>query len=424
MQISIEVAGGCKRIIKAEVPADHVTEKLAEGFRDINRQVQFPGFRKGKAPKHMLEKRFGREVSDDVRQTLAEEVVTKAREEHALKILGNVEMVEAADLKSNAPARFVLEAEVYPEFELPEYKGLELQRPTPKAEEHEIHAVMRSDQVQQGELKPVEGGASKGQFLRAAVNVKVGEELILNRRSGMLEVGQAWVAGLQPAGAAEALVGKKAGDKLELKATLPADFPRVDFQGKEAVIEVEVHEVLKYEGPDLEEVAKKRGMESLDAWKEDIRAKLLSDKEAELDRVIEERALQTVAEKTSMELPERFSRRKAAELVQQQAYRMYQAGTPEEDVRDFLNANKDKGVDEVKGMLKRAFVMDAIAKKERLVVTEDEVKREVARVAAQVGRDVDEVFTQLNQDGTLNGMREELKTGKVLKLLRQKAKYV
>jgi len=75
-------------------------------------------------------------------------------------------------------------------------------------------------------------------------------------------------------------------------------------------------------------------------------------------------------------------------------------------------------------MLKRAFVTDAIARKERLVVTEDEIQREVNRLAEMVGRTPDEVYAQFQQNGTLSGMREELKTSKVLKLLRQKAKYV
>ena len=183
-------------------------------------------------------------------------------------------------------------------------------------------------------------------------------------------------------------------------------------------------DVLAYEGPALEELAKENGFESVDAWREEIRGQLMSAKEAELDRAMEEKALLQVAETTTMDLPEKFSQRKAAELVQQQAYRMYQQGAAEESIREFLQANRDKGVDEVKSMLKRAFVTDAIARKERLVVTEDEIQREVNRLAEMVGRTPDEVYAQFQQNGTLSGMREELKTSKVLKLLRQKAKYV
>ncbi len=424
MQITVENAGGCKRIIKAEIPAEVVTSKLNEGFRDINKQVQFPGFRKGKAPRNVLEKRFGKEVADDVRQTLADDAVKSAVDEHALKLLGQVEVVEVGDIKSGNPVLLTLEAEVYPEFELPEYKGLELQRPAVKVEEHEIHAQLRGAQMNKGELKPVESASEKGQFLRANVKVTVGEEEVFSQNRGLLEVGFGWVAGLKPARAEEQLVGLKQGDTREMKAKLPEDFGREDLRGKEGVIHLEVGDVLAYEGPALEELAKENGFENVDAWREEIQGQLMSAKEAELDRAMEEKALQQVAEKTTMDLPEKFSQRKAAELVQQQAYRMYQQGAAEESIREFLQANRDKGVDEVKTMLKRAFVTDAIARKERLVVTEDEIQREVARLAQMVGRTPEEVYAQFQQNGTLSGMREELKTSKVLKLLRQKAKYV
>jgi trigger factor len=424
MQITVENAGGCKRIIKAEVPADVVSGKLAEGYRDINKQVQFPGFRKGKAPKHLLEKRFGTEIANDVRQTLADEAVKSAVEEHALKLLGDVELVEVGDLTKGGPVQMTLQAEVYPEFELPEYKGLELERPAVKVEEHDIHAQLRGDQMRKGELKTVDGASEKGQFIRANVRVTEGENEVFSQNRGLMEVGFGWIAGLKPAKAEEQLVGLKIGDTKEIKVKLPDSFEREDLRGKDAVIHIEVVEVLAFEGPSLEDLAKQNSFEDLNAWREEVRGQVLSRKEADLDRAMEERALKKVAEQTKMDLPERFSERKAGELIQQQAYRMYQQGMPEEQIREFLSQPRDKGVEEVKVMLKRAFVTDAIARKERLVVTEDEIQREVARLAQMVGRPQEEVYAQFQQNGTLSGMREELKTSKVLKLLRQKAKYV
>lgn len=424
MQITIEKADGCKCIIKAEIPADLVSTKLNEGYRDINRQVQFPGFRKGKAPRQMLEKRFGNDIANDVRQTLADDAVRQAVDQHALKLLGQAELIEADDLKTGEAAKFTLEAEIYPEFELPEYKGLELTRETPKVADHEIHAVLRSEQVQKGELKPHEGAAERGNLVRGTVKVSCGDEVLMSQRRGLIEVGYGFVAGLVPKEGNKALVGAKAGETVTLSAKLPEDFPRTDLRGKDASIEVEVADIMTYEGPEIAEVAKLRGYDDEAAWREDVRGKLLSSKEADLDRAIEEQALQKVADATNMNLPEKFSKRKAAELIQQQAFRMYQAGHGDEDIREFLNANKDKGVDEVKAMLKRAFVTDAIARKERLVVTEEEINREIANLAERVQRPADELRAQFAQDGTLSGMREEMKTAKVLKLLRDKAKYV
>lgn len=421
MQITVENAGGCKRIIRAEIPADVVSEKLSEGFREINRQVSFPGFRKGKAPRQLLEQRFGADVLNDVRQSLADEALREAVESKAMKILGQPRLTGDVPLKAGSPATLTLEAEVYPEFELPEYKGVEIDRPAPKVAEREIYARQRSEQMRSGKLEPVATAAAKGHLLRANVRVTSGETVVFRQNGGLLEVGYPWIAGL--AAAAGTLVGLKAADTKQIKAALPDDFGNEQYRGKDCVIDIEVVEVLQYEGPGLEEFAKSSGKESLAAWNEETKAALLSEKETSIDRLVEERVIRKVVDATSMELPERFSAKRADELVQQEAYRMYQQGANDEEVRGFLSDNKDKGIDDVRNGLKRAFIVDSIARKERVIVTEDEINREVGRIAAAFGRSVEEVHADLTRRGTLSGMREEMKVSKVLSLLRQKAKY-
>jgi len=423
MQITVENGGGCKRIIRAEIPAETINEKLAEGFREINRQVTFPGFRKGKAPRALLEQRFGGDVKNDVRQTLADDALKQAVEVNALKILGQAELVGEVKLEGGAAATLTLEAEVYPEFDVPEYKGLSVERPEPKLQDHEIYSRQRTEQMSEGKMNPVEGASKKGQLVRANVKVQVGEEVIFRQNGGLLEVGYAWIAGLKPENGEKQLVGLNKGDEKTLKANLPEDFGRDDMRGKPCDIHIEVVDVLDYEGPDLEAFAKAKGKESLAAWGEELKVELQRQKETDIDRFVEEKLILKVVEQTKMDLPEKFSVRRAGELVQQEAYRMYRSGAGEEEVRQFLSDNKDKGVDEVKNMLKRAFVIDAIARKERVIITEDEVSREVARIASAVGRQPEELMAEFTQRGTLNGMREEMKTAKVLKLLRDKAKY-
>jgi trigger factor len=231
MQITVENGGGCKRIIRAEISAETVAEKLSDGYRDINRQFTFPGFRKGKAPRAVLEKKFGADIANDVRQALADDALKQAIEQSALKILGQPELVGDVDLKQGAGTTLTLEAEVFPEFELPEYKGVTVARPTPKVEEHEIYARQRTEQMSAGKMTPVDGPAKKGHLLRAGVRVVHGDEVIFRQNGGLLEVGYPWIAGLRVDGGEKQLVGLKAGETKDLKATLPKDFGREDLEG-------------------------------------------------------------------------------------------------------------------------------------------------------------------------------------------------
>jgi trigger factor len=424
MQITVENAGGCKRVIRVEVPADEITRKLAEGYRDLSRQVQFPGFRKGKTPRKVIEKRFGNEIAEEVRQNLANDAVRLASEEHTLKIVGDVEVVENDDLKEGQAARFTLEAEVWPEFELPEYKGLELERTTPTVSDSEVNTVLRNYQIEQGELNPLDRPAAEGDMLRVVLTLTCEGRKLMDQRRGVLAVGTHDIAGLTVDQGAQALVGAGPGKTIELTTTISQDHFNKDLRGKPATLQVEVLDVLAYEGPGLDELAKSRGYESPDVWRDDVRAKLLSERESYLDRSIEEKALDLLASRVEMDLPEKFSKRRAAEMIQQQAFRMYQSGVEEDEIRQYLANSADKGVDEVKDTLKRQFLLDAIARKERLVVTEEEVQREVQLLAGAMSRNADELMEELRAEQRLLGLREELKSRKVLKLLREKAKYV
>ncbi|GIK53584.1 MAG: trigger factor [Planctomycetota bacterium] len=425
MNITIENAGGCKRVIKAEVPAEIIKTKLADGFRDLNKQVQLPGFRRGKTPREVLEKRFGREIADDVRQTLADEALKSAVDKHALQLLGQAELIGTPEIESGKPSTFTLEVEVRPEFELPEYKGLEIERPAVKIADHEINAYLRDAQIRKGKLnaQAPETAAAKGHFLTADVHINVGEETIFHRHGGLLEVGVPFIAGLELPQGGSALVGLKAGDHKDIPVKLPADFMQEAYRSKDANITLDVSQVMAFEGPTLEEVSKEEGFENVEAFRKEATDAIRRDKDAEIDQIVEDKLAETVTQKAQVELPEKFSKSKAVELLQQQAYRLYQHGAGEEEVKKFLDTNKDAGLDRTKEQLKRAFVVDAIARKERLVVTEDELNRHVAELAAQVGRPLDEVYQTFKQRNMLPGIREELRTRKVLKLLRQKAKY-
>lgn len=421
-EIKVESTSGCERTIVATVPADIVKKRLDEGYRDLNRQVQFPGFRKGKAPRNMLEKRFGSDIANDVAQTLADEAVREAVSEHDLQLLGQAELKDLPEIKSGDAAVITLHAEVRPEFELPEYKGLEIERDEPVVTDADIYAVLKSEQFHRSELNKVDRKSKKGDAVRADVVITSGDETIANHPGGLLDAGYEYIAGVKTD--AKAAIGVVEGDEKEFSVTLPDTVPQEELRGKEATLKFTVIEVLEVEGPSFEEVAKELEFESEDAWKDDVRDRIRAQRDREIDSKVEEQLLIQVADSADFELPERFSKRRAAEMVQRQAYRLYQMGYPEDKVREHIESHSgDENLDKVKLELKRAFVIDAISRKERVVVTEDEIKREAQKLAAQIGRDADEVYEEMEQRGALSGLREELKTGKVLKMLREKAKY-
>ncbi len=430
MNISVEDKGSCLKKISIEIPSNMIQTKVSENYRQLNRQVQLPGFRKGKAPKQVLEKKYGNYVLEDVRKELVDDALQEAIREHDIDLISQPEFEgELPEIEKDKTLAFSLTVEVRPEFELPTYKGLEIELKEPSVNEEEVDAFVRNVQFSQGQLHELKADekSQKGDLLFARFVLFVDDEEVASRDQANLEIGTKTILGISIPEAEEAFLGLEAQEKSEksFEVTLPDDFPKQAYAGKKATLKIHVQEIRRPELPELDEaLLKKLDFESLEDLREHARDVILQEKHHQQEQDIENQLLERVVSEVKLEIPEKMAERQLSTVLQREAFRKYQEGLDDKAIEEFIEKRRQELPATIESKIRMDFVIDAIAKKERIFVVEDELSRHIAMLAQMRNVSPEELFTQLEKNHMLPQIRWELKASKTKTLLRQKAKLL
>ena len=192
-EIKLENAGPARKRLEITIPAAVVTEKIEESLGTLRDQTVLPGFRKGKVPAHILERRFGSSLREETRNTLISEAWTSAIEEHQLKPLGEPEPVgdvSEVQVKEGKPLSFILEVEVMPDFDLPDFDSIKLTRPVIEVSKKHIDEELERQKIRHGTPEAVVGKVSEGDFLigPASVVLNAGDDIFYQTEQTRLTV--------------------------------------------------------------------------------------------------------------------------------------------------------------------------------------------------------------------------------------------
>ncbi|MHC4575818.1 MAG: trigger factor [Planctomycetota bacterium] len=423
MEFSVEAAGPCRKRVKVTIPPELVAAEFDKSYRQWIRTVPIPGFRPGKAPRKLVEKRFGKQVALEVKQTLLDSAFDEALKENNLSPITDPELdIEKVEVDPGQAVDFDFLVTVKPEFDLPDYEEIEVAvppaAPTPEELDHALRALRKSKAT----LRPVKKGTIKTEDV---VSLKVrglaGEKELFHHENLPYEVGSRMLADLLTNGLDEALEGKKVGAAVEAKAFAPPYAENHPLAG----VDLELHaEVLDLKRPDLPELDDKfaalfdfdRTEELVEVVTKDVR----NQKERERERMIEDLALAQIVEKSDFELPEGLIEREADELARRAALELQMQGKSEEEIAKQVARIRQRRTEESARELKAFFVLDKIVDQERILVTETEVQEAVAQVAAYHDKAPDQMYTMLRDAGRLASLRNQLRVKKARAKLRNK----
>lgn len=424
MKIAVETLSPVKRALSIEVEPAVVGHEFASAYAELARRVKVAGFRPGKVPLAVLEKRFHREVVDDVVKRLVPRCYEQAVKEAGL-VPVQLPMIEQLSVAKDAPLSFRAVVEVRPTIALQPYRGLPLRRRRVEVAGAEVDEAIEALRVRQAEL--VDAGTdhpvAEGDFAVIDYDGEVdGKPLPDSSVKGYLvRVGAKSVL----PEIESALVGRRKGDRVEVVVVFPADHPTTRLAGQRVLFRVSVVEVRQRVLPALDdEFAKDLGVESLAALRERVRSEIGRRKQAE-QRAEERRAiLKTLADRHQVDLPPSLVQREAELLKERVAHHLEAAqGRPvagadaEALARQAVSAAEER----VKGDL----LLEAIADRESLGVNEDEIEREVRRLAAETRSDVKEMRQLLaGESGDFMGLRATLRREKAVEWLIEHADIV
>ncbi|MHB0945846.1 MAG: trigger factor [Sedimentisphaerales bacterium] len=423
--VKIEDAGPCKKKVSIEIPAEKIGKMFDVQYEELRRDSIVPGFRKGRAPRRLLEKRFGKEVGEQAKVKLLMEASEAALKDNKLDSLGDPDIdPEKIELPKEGSMKFDFEIEVRPEFELPNLEGVPAEKPRLEVTDTQIETEIVELQKRLGMYKPKDGKvAAEDQIIADVVlkpeggqEEKVDNTEIYVRSRGF--VGKVSVENLD-----KLLIGAKAGDTKTTSTEVASTYYDETYRGKKVDIDIKINDVKELVPAEMDDAFFKRfGV----ADKAELTKVIRERNEANVERQQKEAMRQFVREyllgKVDFELPGNIVADQSKLLLQRQYTRLLMQGLKAEDVAAEMDELKASSEEQAKEQLKSFFVMDAIAKKLDIQATEEEINGYIAQAAMYRQTRPEKLREQMSRDGSLTQAALEIREIKCIDKILESAK--
>jgi trigger factor len=423
----IQEVGPCKLKILVEISAERVQEEVDHKYKEINDSMALPGFRKGHAPRLVLERKFGKALLNDVKAEILSESFEEVREEKKLEPVGEPDIdVDKLQIEAGKPFAYEVTIEVRPNIDIKEYEGIKVVRPAVVVEEKNVDTALKGFQESKAELIPVEDGLARAddQMIADLTLVLDGKTLDSCDNSALFLTPDLSFYGVDLKEYYQALVGKKVGDMVEYPVKLPQDFMDKAHVGKDAVIRTAIKAITRQQVPEIDaDFARKHfDMDSVDEIRQDIRKRLVREEENRGRVVMGEKIVEELIRANDFPMPEGLIALGAEEAQRRAHVNLAMQGKSEEEIRKIMEEeDRTQSREHMARALKSRFILEHLAQKEKIFVTEDQVEECVNRLATQQGKWPHEMKAYLEENGLLAQLRHRMREELVKEYLLSKA---
>ncbi|MCR5468946.1 MAG: trigger factor [Lachnospiraceae bacterium] len=426
MKVSVENLEKSMAKLTIEIPEDKVEDAIQRAYLKERGKISVPGFRKGKVPRAMIEKMYGVAIFfEDAANTLISENYGKAVDESGIDIVSRpgIDIVQIAPGK---PFIFTAEVAVRPEVKLGKYNGVTVTKIDTSVSDEEVDAEIKREAEKNARIVTVEG--------RAAEN---GDTVVIDYEGSVdgvpfdggkaegysLELGSgSFIDGFEAQ-----LVGKNAGDDVDVNVTFPEQYHAPELAGKPALFKVKIHEIKGKELPEINDefAGDVSEFDTLAEYKEDVKKKLTERKENEAKGTKEDEAIQKIIDKSSMEIPEPMIDTQCESMIEEFASRITSQGLSFEQYLQFSGMNREKLMEQVRPeavtRIKSSLVLEAIAKEENLVATDEDVDAEIEKMAGMYGMEADKLKEMVG-DAEKKSMKKDIEIQKAVTFIMDNVK--
>lgn len=429
MNIKIEDINDTRKKLLVSVGADEVEKEHDELVKEFSKVARVPGFRPGKAPAPMVAKRFAKDIDEELNKRIFSKAYREGLEQSKLSPLQLID-APTVEIKRGEDSEIAFVLDIHPEFNLPEYMGIEITETSEEVTDEEVEKVIVQLREQRADFQQVEREAKKGDYVKTTYEGKIGDEAIADlvtdqpifgkQANTWEEVGsdQSPIPGL-----ADAFDGLKAGDKKDVPVKFPDDFSVEALQGKEANYAVEVHEVRERVLPELnEEFIKSLGIENLDELKSRIRQDMGAQKKSENQSNKRQQLTEKLANAVEFPLPESAVERETEVLLRQFLESNLRRGVPQEEFEGRKEELHEGARQGALHRVKTQLILAKIAEAEKIQVDDKDISRYVYFEAQRRRQKPDQLVRELRKDPEqVEAIRQGLLFDKTLEFLLEKA---
>lgn len=394
-----------------EVSAEELDKAIEGAYQKNKGRISLPGFRKGKAPRKMIEQMYGKEVFyEDAANALIPEAYEKALEECTEEIVSSPK-IDVVQLEAGKPFIFTAEVALKPEVTLGKYKGIKVDKVEIEVTDAEVDAALDRERESNARTIAVEDRAVKdgdmtvidfeGFVDGVAFEGGKGENYPLTIGSG------AFIPGFE-----EALIGANLNEETDVNVTFPEDYQAAELAGKPAVFKCTVKEIKEKELPELDDefASEVSEFDTLAEYKEDIKKKLAEKKEAEAKNVKEDAVIKAIVDDATMDIPDAMVETQQRQMIEDFAQRIQSQGISMEQYMQFTGQTPAMMLEQVKpqalARIQSRLVLEAVVAAENIEATEEEFEEEAKKMGAAYQMEADKVKELLGENGKKQVMQD------------------
>jgi trigger factor len=417
----------CRKVLKVDVDAKTVQDAFESVTNDLQRSVKLPGFRPGKVPRDIITRNFSKDLETEVRRRIVNDSYKKAIADHKLHPVTTPDIKEGA-LDRSQNFTFDITVETAPEFELPEYKGLPVQKEVRSVSDEDVQRALNVLRERGATYNDVDRPAAEGDIVVVHYTATSEDRPLTDfapTARGLTQQQNFWME-IKPGhfvpGFTEQLVGAVKGEKRTVNVTFPAEFVAPQLAGKAAVYAVEIVQVKEKVLPELnDEFARQWGAESFVKLNEGVRADLEAEIETKTRRHIRTQLVESLSSRVQCELPESLVQGETRSAI----YNIVSENTQRGVSKEAIDQKKDEiysyAANTAKEKLKVAFLLGRIAEKENIKVSREELMGRIVAIANEREVKPEKLVKDLQKNDGFGPIHEQILLAKVVDFLEQHA---
>jgi trigger factor len=427
LEVKVDTPSACQRHVTVTVARDDIERYFREAFDDLAPKAEVPGFRPGRAPRKLVESRFREQMSNQVKGSLLMDSVTQASEDSDFSAISEPDFdFEAIELPEEGAMTFEFDIEVRPEFDMPEWKGLKLERQPHEYSDEEVSTHLTGLLARYGHMVSKTDPAEAGDHVTLNITFQDGDEELsrVEKQSVEIKPTLSFSDG-NLEGFDKLVVGAKAGEHREAKITISAEAENEALRGKEVSADIEITEVRRLDLPEMTPAFLDRigGFEDEEELRDAVRSELERQLVYHQQRKIRQQITAILTKDANWELPPDMLRRQGRRELERAVLELRSSGFSDDVIRQHQNQLRQNSLASTERALKEHFILERLAEEHEIDVEPQDYDAEILLIARQSQESPRRVRARLEKRGQMDALRNQIIERKVIDLITGEAEF-
>lgn len=425
LDVQVKETSACERHVTVTVPREDIDRYFNKQFDELVPKAEVPGFRAGRAPRTLVENKFRKQVADQVKGSLLMDSLAQISDEQEFAAISEPDLdFETITLPDEGPLTYEFNIEVRPEFDVPDWKGLSLERPEHEFTDDEIGRNLNEFMGQLSDLVPVDEPAKSGDYVVVNLTCRHDGEVVSQSEEETIQLRpKLMLTDATIDGFEKMFIGAESGDRKTATVVISEFSENEKLSGKEVEVEFELLDVKRIDEANRDEIAGKMGMESEEALRKYIESSMNDRLKYAQRQKIRDQISQVLTESASWELPQELLQRQSRRELERTVIEMRSSGFTDDQITTQENTIRQDVMSRTKTMLKEHFILERIAELEEIEESPEDYDREIMRIALQKNDSPRRVRARLERSGQMDMLRNMIVEQKVIDQITEHATF-